>query len=90
MKLESEVMQKLLKQLWFQSDNCLTPIQNIGIQISEVHKITGRNRSEIVEYLRYLIAKKVIRNISEYPLLYEFTDFGKRVKTLEDIEKYVA
>ena len=82
-------MKTLLNQLWFQSNDCSEQIENMGIQISEVSKFTGKPNKEIIVYLNYLTEKKYIRNISMKPLLYEFTDLGKELKSDSDIKHLI-
>jgi hypothetical protein len=61
----------------------------MGIQISEVSKFTSNPNKEIIRYLNYLIDKKCILRLSLEPLLYEFTEIGKKIKTDSDINKLI-
>jgi hypothetical protein len=88
-KLRLRTMKVLFRQLWLQSNNCTQPIQNMGIQISEVSKMTYNSSNEILRYLNLLIEKKIIIRISEKPLLYEFTERGKKINTDYEIEEII-
>lgn len=88
-KLCFKTMKTLFKQLWLQSNNCTEPIQNMGFQILEVSKMTYNSKKEIIKYLNLLIDKKYIIRISDEPLLYEFTESGKKIKTDSEIEKII-
>jgi hypothetical protein len=61
----------------------------MGIQISEVSKMTYNSSNEILRYLNLLIEKKIIIRISEKPLLYEFTERGKKINTDYEIEEII-
>jgi len=82
-------MKRLFEELWLQSDNCVDPIENMWFSIQEVAKSTSNSREEIRKYFNLLIQKEFIRNISKEPLLFEFTDRGKRIKTNLDIEELI-
>lgn len=82
-------MKSLLKQLWFQSNNCADRIENMGIQVSEVSKSTGKPNKEIIIYLNFLTVNRYINRISNEPLLYEFTDLGRKIKSDSDIGKLI-
>lgn len=84
------VAQELLKHLWLESDNCTCPIKNAWFSVQEVSRSTRIERLEIVDCFKILLAKKVIEKISDEPLLFQFTEFGKSIKSIEDIEKYIA
>lgn len=88
--MNKELMQKLLEQLWFQSDNCSSPIENAWFPIQETSRITGTKKQVVQECFRKLIEVKVIEKISDDPLLFQFTDIGKKVKSNRDIEKYIS
>jgi len=88
--MDKELMQKLLEQLWFQSDNCLSPIEHAWFPIQETSKITGTKRQVVREYFDKLVEAKLIERISDEPLLFQFTDTGKKIKTVSDMEKYIA
>lgn len=79
-------MKALLKQLWFQSGNCEHPIKNMGIQISEVSKSTNKSHTELIKYLKLLLKENYMLKISEEPLLFQFSESGKLIKTDKDIE----
>lgn len=88
-ELRLKTMKILFKQLWLQSNNCSKSIENIGFQIFEVSKMTYNSKKEILRYLNLLIEKGYIRRISEEPLLYEFTETGKKIKTDSEIEEII-
>lgn len=88
--MDRELMQKLLEQLWFQSDNCLSPIEHAWFPIQETAKITGTKRQKVMECFNKLIEANIIERISDEPLLFQFTDKGKQVKKGSDVEKYIA
>ena len=85
-KLRFKTMKSLLQQLWLQSNNCKKPIKNMGFNIFEVSKMTYDSINEIERYLNSLIEKKLIKKISNEPILYEFTLIGMKIKTDSDIE----
>jgi hypothetical protein len=76
--MDRELMQKLLDQLWFHSDNCSSPIENAWFPFQETAKITGTKRQVVMEYFNKLIDTKIIERISDDPLLLQFTDKGKK------------
>lgn len=82
-----EVMQRLFKELWFASDNCNSPIKHIGLHLSEVAKSTNNTRDEVREYVNLLIRQNYFELLSKEPLLFQFTEKGKTIKTQEDIEQ---
>ena len=82
-------MLSLFKQLWFESDNCNLPIENIAFQLMEVGKVTNQTRMKVWDYLQLLVEQKYIECISKEPLVYKFTDLGKSVKTLDDINTII-
>jgi len=88
-KLRFKTMKTLLKLLWLQSNNCSEPIKNMGFQIFEVSKMTYNSKKEILRYLNLLIDKNYIIRISEEPLLYEFTETGKKIETDSEIEEII-
>lgn len=89
-KLRFKTMKTLFKHLWLQSNECKEPIENIGIHIFEVCKMTYNSRSEIMRYLNLLIEKNYIIKISDKPYLYEFTESGKKIKTNSEIEEIIT
>jgi len=86
-KLQINVMQRLFKELWFASDNCKTPIQNIGIRLLEVAKSTNNTKDDVREYLHELMRQNYIEMISQDPLLFQFTEIGKTIKTQDELEQ---
>lgn len=88
-KLRFKTMKTLFKQLWLASNECKEPIENIGIHIFEVCKMTSNSRSEIMRYLNLLIEKNYIIKISDEPYLYKFTESGKKIKTDSEIEDII-
>jgi hypothetical protein len=88
--MDRELMQKLLEQLWFHSDNCSSPIKHAWFPIQETAKITGAKRQMVVDYFNKLIEAEIIERISDEPLLFQFTDKGRGVKASADVEKYIA
>lgn len=88
-KLRFKTMKTLFKQLWLQSNNCSEPIENMGFQVFEVSKMTYNSKKEIMRYLNLLVEKDYIKRISDEPLLYEFTESGKGIKTDSEIESVI-
>jgi hypothetical protein len=96
-KIKSEIQQtfqliiikKLLKELWLQSNDCTESIEHIWYSIQEVAKSTGNTRKEIRKYLALLADNKYIEMTSKEPLLYEFTQKGKVIKSDFEIEKVI-
>ncbi|PXY40041.1 hypothetical protein DMB65_14730 [Flavobacterium cheongpyeongense] len=88
-KLRFKTMKTLFKQLWLESNECNEPIENIGIHIYEVSKITSTPKIEIMRYLNLLIEKNYITKISDQPYLYKFTESGKNIKTDSAIEEII-
>ncbi|MEX0361389.1 MAG: hypothetical protein AB3N10_10455 [Allomuricauda sp.] len=86
-KLGLKTMKRLLEELWLQSDNCTEPISNMWFPIQEVAKSTMNSRKEIRRYLYVLVDNGYIKRTSDEPLLYEFTEIGKKIKSESDIEK---
>jgi len=86
---ELKILKRLLKELWLQSDDCSEPIENMWFSIQEVAKSTGNKRKEIRKHLNLLIDNKYIEIKSEEPLLFEFTEKGKAIKTDSEIEKII-
>jgi hypothetical protein len=82
-----EVMQRLFKELWFASDNCKSPIKHIGIHLAEVGKSTNNTRDEVREYVNLLIQQNYFELVSKEPLLFQFTEKGKTIKTQDDIKQ---
>lgn len=79
----------LFKELWLHSDDCSEPIKNIWFSIQEVAKSTGYTRNEIRKYLNLLIDNNYVKNTSQDPLLFEFTEKGKKIKTDLEIEEII-
>ncbi|WP_452227751.1 hypothetical protein [Lacinutrix sp. MEBiC02404] len=88
-KLRLKTLKTLFEQLWLQSNNCSEPIENMGFQVFEVSKMTYNSKTEILRYLNLLVQKNYIRKVSDKPLLYEFTESGKKIKTDSEIEKII-
>lgn len=88
--MEKEVMICLFEQLWFHSDDCHSPIEHMWFPIQETTKITGKRRSEILQYFIRLIDLNIIEKLSDEPLLYQFTSLGKTIKSDEQIETLLS
>lgn len=88
-KLRFKTMKILFQELWLQSNNCSKPIKHIWFPIQEIAKSTNNSRAEIRRYLDLLVDKNYIKRISNQPLLFEFTENGKEIKTDLDIEKII-
>ncbi len=86
---ELRILKRLLKELWLQSDNCTEPIESMWFSIQEVAKSTGNTRKEIRKYLYLLVDNNYLELKSEEPLLFEFTEKGKKIKTDLEIEKII-
>ena len=89
-KFEIDVMQKLLKQLRFQSDECRSPIQNMGFQLMEVAKFTTTSREYVRKYLKLLIDNGYLVLISTEPLLFEFSEKGKLLKSIDELALLIS
>jgi hypothetical protein len=85
-ELKPETLYKLFKELWFHADNYSRPISNIGLRLLEVAKFTNNTTDDVREYFQILLDKNYIEIISKESLLYQFTEKGKSVKTLADME----
>lgn len=83
--LNFKTMKSLFNQFWLQSNNGSEPIENMGIQIFEVSKMTYNDKNEVIKYLTFLIEKNYIQKIDDSPLLYEFTESGKKIKSDSEI-----
>ena len=88
-KMRLKTMKRLFQELWLQSNNCTEPIENISFSVFEVAKSTTNSKEEIRRYLNLLIDKNYIKKTSDKPLIYEFTEIGKEIKTDLDIEKII-
>jgi len=88
-KFRFKTMKRLLKELWIHSNNCSEPITHISFALMEVAKSTTNSREEIHRYLDILINKGYIIKLSSKPLLYEFTELGKTLKSDSDIEETI-
>lgn len=87
--MEKEVMKILFEQLWLHSDNCKCPIEHAWFPIQEAAKTTGKSKSEIIQYFLHLLNMNLIKKLSDDPLLYQFTDLGKGIKSDEQIEECI-
>lgn len=87
--MQFKTMKSLFNMLWLQSNNCSEEIKNMGYLIFEVSKMTCNTKSEIIKYLNLLLDEKYIENISKEPLLYQFTEKGKKIKTDSEIEEII-
>ncbi len=88
-KLRFKTMKRLFQELWIQSNNCTEPIEHISISVFEVAKSTTNSKEEIRRYLDLLVDKNYLKKTSDKPLLYEFTENGKKIKTDLEIEKTI-
>ena len=86
---ELRILKRLLKELWLHSDDCKEPIKNMWFPIQEVAKSTGNTKQEIRKQLNLLVDNNYLELTSEEPLLFEFTEKGKRIKTDLQIEKII-
>ncbi len=59
----------------------------MGYNLMEVGKFTCQSKDIIRHYLDYLIDQGILELVSENPLLYQFTDKGRQIKSMDDIEK---
>ncbi|NAS29505.1 hypothetical protein GTQ40_00835 [Flavobacteriaceae bacterium R38] len=87
--LRFKTMKRLFKELWIQSNYCSEPIEQMSMTVFEVAKSTSNSKEEIRRYLNILVDQNFIIKTSDKPLLYEFTEFGKQIKTDLDIEKII-
>ncbi len=77
-------MQKLLELLWLQSDNCSSPIENAWFLIQETSKMTGTKKNVVMEHFDKLIEGEIIEKNSDEPLLFQFTNTGRKVISSSD------
>ncbi|MGX1929937.1 hypothetical protein [Flagellimonas sp. 2504JD4-2] len=89
-KLRLKTMKRLLEELWLKSVNCTEPIANMWFPIQEVAKSTMNSRKEIRRYFYVLVENGYIKRTSDEPLLYEFTESGRKIKSESDIEKIIT
>jgi hypothetical protein len=80
-KLKPETMMALVSLLRLESKDAIEPIHNMGSIIFEAATVTKNSKKEIIKYYNVLLEKKIIENISKKPLLYQFTEVGKNLKT---------
>ncbi|HWJ27959.1 MAG TPA: hypothetical protein VNS32_15545 [Flavisolibacter sp.] len=59
----------------------------MAYQLMEVGRWHSKTRKEIYDYLLLLIDTGHIELLSKEPLLYQFTDKGKTIETIDDIER---
>lgn len=88
--MNENITQKLLEQLWLHSDNCSCPIENAWFLIQETSKITGAKRQVIRDHFDKLLQVKIIEKISDKPLLFQFTETGRKVKSVSDVDSYIT
>lgn len=84
-ELRPEIMHRLIKELWLHSNHCQDQIRHMGLIVSEVSKSTEQFRQIIYSHLQFLIDNGFLEFISNDPLLYQFTEKGKTIKTENDI-----
>lgn len=89
--MDFKVMKRLMDELKLQSNNCMSPIEHMWYPIQEVAKSTNNSTQEIMKYLNVLMKVGIIRNVSKNPLIFEFTEKGKKIQddrmTLEMAEE---
>lgn len=84
-----KVLKRLLKELWLRSNECNEPIENIWFSVQETAKSNGVTRKEVRKYLNILIDNSCIKITSQEPLLFEFTEIGKKIKSDSEIKKFI-
>jgi len=87
--LELKTLKRLFKELWLHSNNCSEPINSMWFSIQEVSKSTGNTRKEVRKHVNLLISNNYICMTSEEPMLFAFTEKGKKIKTDLDIQKII-
>lgn len=84
-----KILKRLFKELWLHSNDCKEPIENIWFSIQETAKSNGVSRKEVRKCFNILVDNNYIKKTSEEPLLFEFTEIGKEIKTDLEIEKII-
>ncbi|SNZ00361.1 hypothetical protein [Flagellimonas pacifica] len=84
-----KILKRLFKELWLHSSECKEPIENMWYSIQETAKSNGVSRKEVRKHLNLLMDNNYIKITSEEPLLFEFTEIGKEIKTDLEIEKII-
>ena len=87
--IDVSIMKTLFRELWLQSNLCTEPIEHIWFSLNEVAKSTSNSSKEINKYLNHLIEMGIVEKISDVPLLHQFTELGKRIKTESEVEKTI-
>jgi|GEM_PF-2996851 len=86
-KFKIETMLRLFKELWLSSDNCRLPIENMSIRIKEVAHSTNNYKDDVRKYLLKLIDNNYLIMTSKEPLIFEFSETGKEIKSESDIKR---
>jgi Fic family protein len=72
--MKDELLNKFYSQILFFSENGKSDIDHPGIMISEIEKMSGASRSEVIELFKKLLNIGFIEKIEE-------KDYGLRIKT---------
>ena len=87
-KINANVMFRLIRELWYDSEYCQKPIKNFGYRIFEVTK-SNVDKITVIVHWKFLLENGVIKEITKDPPVYEFTLKGKNIKTEKDIEEMI-
>lgn len=87
-KRSAEIMFRLIRELWYESDYCKKVMKNVAHSIFEVNK-SGGKELEAVRCFMFLIDNGYIKEVSKEQHLYEFTETGKSIKTQKDVENII-
>jgi Fic family protein len=78
--MKDELLNKFYSQILFFSENGKSDIENPGIMISEIEKMSGTSRSEVIELFKKLLNIGFIEKI-------EGKEYALRIKTNINFEE---
>lgn len=78
-----EIAISLWNELEIQSQNRTRPIEHIWYPVQEVVKVTGIKRESVQNVLKKMVELQLLVTNSPGSMMYEFTEFGKRIKQAE-------
>lgn len=82
-----ELLNKFYKQVLFFSENGKSNIENPGIMISEIERMSGASRSEVIEIFKKSVDIGFIQKIEEEKYMFRIKtnlsleEFHKKIKT---------
>jgi hypothetical protein len=83
-KFNPDLMFRLVRELWIETENCRCPIRNLGDRLFEISK-GGIPKELIVDQWDLLLEYALIEQVSEDPPEYRFTEKGKGIQTENDL-----